>query len=396
MTNDDPQAAKPQPPVVIEDVFEGLRTDVEVEQDPQEGVTAEDHETDSTEFLESPQIRVITSQFSLRNILDLIDEGSIELAPDFQRAYVWRPEQKSRLVESVLLQIPLPAFYFAENRDGGFKVVDGLQRLSTLHDFTRGGEDAFRLENMEYLTFGNGKKFAELPPPWQRRMNNAQLTVYVIDPTTPPHAVYDIFLRINTGGTPLNAQEIRHSMSEPRSREILKVMTRMPEFDEATGLAGHVRMNDREVVLRFAAFWLQGVDGYMNMPDMNRFLQVTTQILDDSESASDSRVDDLRVDFRRAMHNAKLVFGEHAFRKWPLGDESRRPINRALFETWSIALARYTADDVTRRKNEIVRAARERMAFDLDYLDAITSSTSDRRRVAYRFEKAAEDAAAGL
>jgi hypothetical protein len=378
---------------VIEDVFDGVTTDVEVEQ---EGTAEEDADVSIAQPWDPSQIRVSTSQFSLRNILDLIDEGSIELAPDFQRGKVWKVVQKSRLVESLLLQIPLPAFYFAEDSSGGFRVVDGLQRLSTLHDFVRSSTGSFRLKGVEYLHDEEGKCFSDLPLQWQRRIHNAQLTVNVIDPTTPSGVMYDIFKRINTGGTPLNAQEIRHCMSGKRSRTILKTMTEMPEFDEATHLTGHIRMNDREVALRFAAFWIRGVDGYMETPAMDKFLEVTTAWLDDPDRVPDAAIEEMQHAFRSAMSNATLVFGEHAFRKWPMGQTWRSPINRALVETWSIALATYDVDDLTRRRTQIVEAARRRMTGDFLYLDAITSSTSDRRRVAYRFDAAEKDAAAGL
>ncbi|WKX71028.1 DUF262 domain-containing protein [Streptomyces sp. XD-27] len=375
-------------PEVIEDVFDGLATGVEVERDGGADVAI-------VKPWDPALIRVSTNQFSLRNILDMIDEGSLELAPDFQRGQVWKIEQKSRLVESVLLQIPLPAFYFAEDRDGAFRVVDGLQRLSTLHAFVRGNGQAFRLKGLEYLG-ENDKSFTDLPVQWQRRIYNTQLVVNVIDPTTPSDVMYDIFKRINTGGTPLNAQEIRHCMSRARSRDILKTMTSMDEFNTATnGMGGHIRMNDREMALRFAAFWLLGMDAYMERPAMDLFLERATELLDNPKALPDARVIDLYEAFRAAMSNAHLVFEEYTFRKWPEGVMWRNPINRALFETWSIALAPYDPTDLEHRRTAIVSAARDRMTNDIPYLDAITSSTSDRRRVEYRFWAAAEDAKAG-
>lgn len=375
-------------PNVVEDVFEGQATGVEVEQ-----ISPDDTRIERPWNPE--HIRVTTSAFSLRNILDQIDEKSLELAPDFQRGMVWKAQQKSLLVESLLLQIPLPAFYFAEGPDGVFHVVDGLQRLSTLHSFVRGRE--FSLRSLEYLHDANGCRFNDLDMQWQRRINNTQLTVNVIDPTTPPDVMYDIFKRINTGGTPLNAQEIRHCMSRPRSRAILKRMTHSAEFSKATnGLTDHVRMNDREMALRFVAFHALGLDEYMANPAMESFLMHATRLLDDPVEFPDVKVETLERAFVRATSNAFLVFGEHAFRKWPIGAHGRSPINRALFETWSIAMVEYDADDLARRRLAIETAARRRMTDDILYLDSITSSTADRRRVAYRFNAARVDARAGL
>ncbi|GAA3409082.1 DUF262 domain-containing protein [Streptosporangium vulgare] len=374
----------------MEDVFDGRATGIEVEDSG--SVEEVIHRPWNPE-----QIRVTTSAFSLRNILDQIDERSLELAPDFQRGRVWRTDQKSLLVESLLLQIPLPAFYFAEDSDGAFRVVDGLQRLSTLYDFVRGSDTAFRLKGVEYLDDVEGLRFQDLAVQLQRRIYNTQLIINVIDPGTPPEVMYDIFKRINTGGTPLNAQEIRHCMSRPRSREILKRMTHTDAFTKATnGLTDHIRMNDREMALRFAAFWLLGMDAYMDNPVMEAFLMYATRLLDDPVATPDAKVQELERAFEKAMTNAYLIFGEHTFRKWPYGASGRSPINRALFETWSIAVADYNAHGLTMRREEIVSAARDRMTTDVEYLNAITSSTADRRRVAYRFEAAAQDAGAGL
>ncbi|WP_367125519.1 DUF262 domain-containing protein [Streptomyces phytohabitans] len=365
-------------------------------------VEEEPENDDSLEEIDRPwnpeQIRVNTKQFSLRNALDMIDDESLELAPDFQRGRVWKPRQKSQLIESVLLQIPLPAFYFAEDADGLMRVVDGLQRLSTIHDFVRGGEgENFTLKGLEYLRGAvEGKRFGDLPAPWKRRINNTQIVAHVIDPTTPSDVMYDIFKRINTGGTPLSAQEIRHCMSRDRSRDILKAMTSTKAFNSATnGMGGHIRMNDREMALRFAAFWLRGLEEYARFAAMELFLRDTTSLLDSSEAVPQQQVQNLESAFGKAMENALLVFGEQAFRKWPWRSSGRNPINRALFEAWAIALAQYDAADLDRRRPAIVEAARDLMTNDYDYLEAITSSTGDVRRVRYRFAATSRAAEAG-
>ena len=161
-------------PEVVEEHFLNEPTGVEAEQD------------DALVEIEHPwqpdQIRVTTKNFSVRNILDMIGEGSLELAPDFQRNAVWKDRQKSRLIESLLLQIPLPAFYFAEDGDGLMRVVDGLQRLSTVRDFAK--QDGFRLRDLEYLADVEGQRFLDLPAQWRRRINNTQIVVHVIDPLT--------------------------------------------------------------------------------------------------------------------------------------------------------------------------------------------------------------------
>lgn len=341
-------------------------------------------------------IRVSTKTFSLRNILDLLAEKSLDLAPDFQRLEVWKIKQKAQLIESLLLQIPLPAFYFSEDVDGSMRVVDGLQRLSTVQDFVRGGSDSnggFRLRELEYIADVQGKRFSDLPAPWQRRIFNTQIVVHVIDPATPAPVKYDIFRRINTGGTPLNAQEIRHCMSKARSRSFLKRCVETREFASATSgsLSRQRRMIDREVVLRFIAFrLLEDVRRYRDEGPMEDLLWATTERLDNPKDLPDSTIDRLYADLLTGLRHAELVFGPYAFRKWPLTAYKTNPFNRALFETWAFALASRATGEIIPRAKEIADEARYRMTNDVDYVNSITVSTGDVRRVLYRF-KVVED-----
>lgn len=378
---------------ILEETYENEPTGVEVERD-------DDQQPDIDKPWRPEEIRVGTKQFSLRNILDLIEDGDLELAPDFQRNTVWKARQKSRLIESVLLQIPLPAFYFAEDANGMMRVVDGLQRLSTVRSYVRGEPTDFALSGLEYLTNEERKHFSELAPALQRRIHNAQIVVHVIDPTTPPSVKYDIFKRINTGGTPLNGQEIRHCMSKDRSRNFLKRCAHTSEFDLATGgsLRDHIRMDDREVVLRYCAFSRMGVEGYVSRArgSMDAFLEIATGMLDDPEQVTDRELADLYKKFSSAMVKCYTVFGGHAFRKWPYTTDRLSPINRPLFESWSYVLGQYSEADLTRRKDSIVAETRALMTNSREYNDAITSSTGSVAKVRLRFDKAEQAARAGL
>jgi hypothetical protein len=367
------------PPDVVEEQFAGEGTGVELEV-----------EGDSTEPAIKPwdpeKIRVSTKNFSLRNVLDMIDSDDLELAPDFQRNRVWKQRQKSRLIESLLLQIPLPAFYFAEDSDGLLRVVDGLQRLSTIHSFVKLRD--FILRDLEYLADEEGRRFDELSQVLQRRLFNAQLVVHVIDPSTPDEVKYDIFKRINTGGEPLNAMEIRHCMSRTRSRDFLRRCATSRHFDKATGgaLRQHVRMQDREAALRFLAFRMLGdVAAYDEFGTLERLLDWASSRLDDPSDVSDDALSELFRDFERAMQNATVIFGGHAFRKWPDGTERLSPINRALFESWGVVLADYEPESLTQFTAEIARRARRAMTENQTYVASISSSTSDSKRVRERF-----------
>lgn len=365
-----------------EEYFENVGTGVEVE--PQEDLVI-------TEPWDPDKIRVTPRNYSLRNILDMIDEKSLDLAPDFQRRLVWKLPQKSRLIESILLQIPLPTFYFSEEPDGMMRVVDGLQRLSTVQEFCRPVPETagFALTGLEYLHHDiEGNRYGELALPWKRRILNTQIAVNVIDPTTPDPVKFDIFKRINTGGSPLNAQEIRHCMSGQASRDFLKRAVALDAFQRATGeaLRDHVRMVDREVALRFFAFYLlDDITGFNRSGTMDAFLTEATRRVDKGLERRER--EELLASFERAMDNAYRLFGQYSFRKWPQGQENRSPINRALFETWGVALSRYDWKKLGPKKEQIVREARRLMTDDREYIAAISVSTGDPKRVTIRFDR---------
>jgi len=345
------------------------------------------------------KIRVDPKSFSLKQIIDEIEDGGIDLAPDFQRKFVWSETQRVRLVESVLLRIPLPAFYFSADQSGRLSVVDGVQRLSTIRAFVSGNFPLTR-KALEYLkiaslttTSGNDQCFYDdLDPQWRRRLNQTQITANVIDPQTPEQVKFDIFKRINTGGSPLNAQEIRHSMMRTRARAFLKELAESAAFLEATpGIVHHHRrMADREAVLRYLAFALLGDWAtYPRDSTMDAFLMKAIRRLDDEKDVSAAKLDALRADFERAMKNAAHLFGDHAFRKWPADNDRQFPFNKALFESWGFALRGVDLDAIRSARTAIVDDARKAMG-ERDYSDSITVSTGDVRNVRKRFEVATE------
>ncbi len=359
---------------VREEYFESQATGVELED-------ADSPQPDEPEPWDPEKIRIHTKHYSLRQLVDMIADGDIDLAPDFQRHYVWKSRQRWGLIESLLLGIPLPSFYFNENTSGRLQVVDGVQRLTTIFQYVK--ETGFKLGGVTYLHDLEGQGFEDLAAMFRRRLNNAQFVAHVIDPQTPYRVKFDIFRRINTGGSPLSAQEIRHCMSGARSRQFLKELATDESFSTATGnaLRDHPRMADREVALRFVGFRLFTPDEYAQHGSFDEFLGAVTKQLDNPAGQS---LNKLRADFVRGMTNSYAVFGEHAFRKWPCDAERRNPINRALFESWGTVLADHDETTVRAGKEELVKRAREMMTNDYEFIRAISGSTGDVRNVRTR------------
>ena len=362
---------------VREEYFESQATGVEVE-------TEGSPSPDEPEPWDPEQIRIHTKHYSLRQLVDMIADGDVDLAPDFQRHYVWKLRQRWDLIESLLLGIPLPSFYFHEDASGRLQVVDGVQRLTTIFRYVN--EKDFKLGKVTYLHDLEGQGFDDLAALFRRRMNSAQFVAHVIDPQTPYRVKFDIFRRINTGGSPLSAQEIRHCMSGAQSRAFLKKLVTEQSFAKATGgaLKNHPRMADREMALRFVGFRLFTAEQYGQHGSFDEFLGIVTERLDDPTNQS---LGQLHTDFVRGMTNCYAAFGERAFRKWPLDATRKNPINRALFESWGTVLADYDEVTVQNGTADLVEHSREMMTDDVEFINSITSSTGHVRNVQIRLGK---------
>ena len=223
-------------------------------------------------------IDIDTKQPTISNIIDQIKNNEIDLSPAFQRASnLWDQGKQSRLIESILLRIPLPAFYFdveIEKDSAGipvniWHVIDGLQRLSSISNFILPdlqGMIPLKLSGLEFLSHLNGKMFSELPGPYQRLILQTQLIVYLIKPGTPENVKFNIFKRVNTGGIPLTQQEIRHALNQGIPAEFLKELASSNHFVTATrGKIDSSRMLDREYVNRFLAFYLLDRGTYQDL-----------------------------------------------------------------------------------------------------------------------------------
>ena len=215
---------------VREEYFESQATGVEVE-------TEVSPPLDEPEPWDPEKIRIHTKHYSLRQLVDMIADSDIDLAPDFQRHYVWKPRQRWSLIESLLLGIPLPSFYFNENTSGRLQVVDGVQRLTTIFQYVN--KKVFKLGHVTYLHDLEGQGFDDLAAMFRRRLNSAQFVAHVIDPQTPYRVKFEIFRRINTGGSPLSAQEIRHCMSGGRSRHVSEGVGKRRELLDRYGRWAH-------------------------------------------------------------------------------------------------------------------------------------------------------------
>jgi len=312
------------------------------------------------------------------------DPPRIVLNTEFQRrGNLWDETSQSRLIESFLVRIPIPAFYFDGSDDNKWKVVDGLQRLTTLKRFIIDKE--LILQNLEFLDKHNGKGFDELPPYLQGRIEETQITAYIINPGTPEDVKYNIFKRINTGGIPLEPQEIRHALNQGIPADFVKELADLPGFNKATHemLLNHKRMEDRDFVTRFIAFY-NGYETYES--DMDQYL---FQAMKNLNSLSDEERGQIKNDFIKAMGAAHKLFGEYAFRKMSKLNDRKYPLNKALFDSWAVNLALLSEIEIEKlisRKDTVMERFIKLMKNE-EFNSSITFGTGKIRAVKTRFSK---------
>ena len=379
-----------------------------------EGFEIEDESNNEDESILNPynpdDIKVRTAVYSLTDLFSKINNEDIELSPDFQRHFVWNNTQKSRLIESILLGIPLPVFYFAQDKDGVFQVVDGLQRLSTIRDYLL---NKFALINLEHLNNHCGKKFfgisegvndriidksvikedKTLERKFQRRIENAQLNVNIIEASSPPKVKYDIFKRINEGGKPLNQQEIRNSLAKPHTRKLLQELSNLENFKKTVGEINDIRMGAQEIVLRFIGFYLFREKGYKNLEyrgDMNEFLD---RVNDEVNKFTPTIEREIRTTFEKSMNNANHLFGKFSFRKYTIeqiNKDKKQLLNKALFVTWSVVLGGFDNKLLEKKFKSLAFAAilAEELSQNENYFNGISNRSSDRFTLENSFEYA--------
>ncbi|MDY6806192.1 MAG: DUF262 domain-containing protein [Cyanobacteriota bacterium] len=381
MTDNTPAQIKIVPPVME------LDSDAWAEQEDSD-IEAEEEEQIIIEAFDPNLIKVDTRPMTIDLVLSRIAHEELDLAPDFQRqAGIWTTSAKSRLIESILIRIPLPAFYMDATEEDRWLVIDGLQRLTALKEFVQ--DKDLTLKGLEFLPQLENKSYDELPRNFQRRILESLLTVYVIEKGTPPEVKFTIFRRINRGGLPLSPQELRHALNPGKAPKVLASLADSEEFKEATGIRDwrKKRMVDREFVLRFLAFNItnyqdyssKSLDVFLNdaMVEINKMPEADLALLESK--------------FIKAMAGANEIFAKFAFRKRDKEDlEKKYSINKALFEAWSVSLGNLTEEEIkilTERKDVLSDRFIDLMADDDDFQASISHGTSTGGKVKYRFKR---------
>lgn len=311
----------------------------------EEYVEIEKEETDLEEVIHNPfnpaDIKLTTNPMNLGDLIDRLSYDWINFYTDYQRGQdLWSDIQQSRLIESAMLGLRLPAFYFEEITKKKWNIIDGLQRCCAIKNFCV--DKSFRLHNLEFLSDFEGKSYDELPFEITRDIRMLPITTHVLDAGTPSAVKYILFKRLNTGGIPLNPQEIRNAIYQGTAMTLVKKLASLSQFQSATqNKIPTKRMEDLDFVSRFLAFYLQDYHSYQ--PDLNYFVNAAmTQIQDAGEKFD---TESIVGDFTEAMNLSVEIFGPDAFRKRTNANDARKPLNKAYFEVISSTFAKMSNEE---------------------------------------------------
>lgn len=321
--------------------------------------------------------------------------SQIILDSSFQRNNVWKINQERELIESVLMGLPLPIFYFNEDRMGRLVVIDGRQRLTTFFKFMD-EKEGFSLDNLKILSNLNKKKFKDLDPNLQTKIEDYQIIAHVIQPPTPDRIKFDIFDRVNRAGTQLNKQEIRNALYQGNATELLLHLSKTDEFTKATegAFAKETRMKDRYILLRFIAFYLYYNGGlpvvtggkknsYQYTGDIDEFLGLTMEYLNVCSSDQLEEIWDIALE---SLEKTSYYLGKNAFRLTEnMGDGviKRYPININIFETVMFGMSCLPKQDPTIR--ETVRKAVDDLKNSNTFRDSLNNHRDGETKVAARY-----------
>ncbi|CAB9540358.1 hypothetical protein [uncultured Gammaproteobacteria bacterium] len=317
-------------------------------------------------------IKVTHATIMLSNIISRLKHKEISI-PNYQRhANLWSIKQKSRLIESILLKLPLPVFYFDVSNSDKWEIVDGLQRISTIEHFFS-DKKWFRLKDLEFLTDLNGKKASELDRTMQRTLDETQFITYQIEAQTPKEVRYSIFNRINTGGLSLKPQEIRQALNQAGlGVKFLAGIAENEVFKNVVGISNE-RMAGQELALRFMAFKTLGDDKFKIM---NNFLDLAMEKID-AKSEQELRI--LQSDLIAVLEFSEQVLGEkHRFSRSIVDEERNKLVNLSLFDALTVCLDEVENKDLFLENKDFFVTKFKKMLLDesSDLVISITKGTS--------------------
>ncbi|APL69684.1 DUF262 domain-containing protein [Escherichia coli] len=324
----------------------------------------EDDLNTSISFKESV---VMNADWTIETIDSQIRKGNIDLQPSFQRRGAWDDKRKSRLIESIIVGMPVPNIVLAEQKDhrGRFIVIDGKQRLMAINEFLA---DDFKLKGLDIRPELNGQKYSELPSEDREYLDNSTLRSTVIRSWQDENFLYAIFYRLNSGSLPLSPQELRKALIGGKLLdEIETYLSQSNQFHALFGQSLDKRMRDSELVLRFIAY-NKRVEEYRG--NFKEFLDEIVEFYEKGWLNYQQEVVDALNSLNLALDTTVQIFGDNSFKKW-LGTKYERVINRAIFDCIARFFSDQNVSQAALQNASAVEDAFKDLCMDQDYRDSV-------------------------
>ncbi len=353
----------------------------EIEQTDESATTGTD---DIISPFDPKEIKIIIEPKTVGGLISRMENNEIDLNTEFQRkGNLWKPDVQSRLIESILLRFPLPAFYFDATDEDKWLVVDGLQRLWTLKNFAI--DKTLELNGLEILLQEEYRNvtFDKLNRTMQRRILETQVTTYLIQPGTPKRVKYNVFRRINTGGLGLTPQEIRNALNQGRPTDYLKQISENKLFKKYIKVSDK-RMADKELILRYIAYTIFDYKDYQK--PLTDFLDKAMEKISD---LSKERLLFIEEGLYKSLELTHKLFGRKAFSRAIIG-KGINMLNSALFETWTSQLAKLNQTEIDKlleNRIHLIEGFKNLLLKDEIFSKSISTSTGGKSEVRTRFER---------
>lgn len=328
---------------------------------------------------EQRRLHTETADLTVLSLYQYLTNGKIEV-PEFQRGYVWTRTQASRLIESLIIQCPIPVIYLSQNPDNKLLVIDGNQRLLSIKLFMN---DAFDLQGLATYPELNGLSWSKLDPRFRDHISNRTIRCITILKETHPQIKFDVFERLNTGAVKLNSQELRHGVNFGPLIRQLDILTRSDEWRKSVGIRNDKRMKGAELVLRYFAFRY----------DRAHYSKPLSGFLDAFSGKHKDMKEELALEwgrefdttFRRVLSN----LGALAFRLYEQDLTTHSNFNSALYDAQMIAFAETTNKAIISGECDptTIKSATFRLFADKAFDSSIRQATSDEGAVKVRISK---------
>ncbi len=332
---------------------------------------------------------VLNADWTIETITSQIKKGNIDLQPGFQRRSAWDNIRKSRLIESIIVSMPVPNIVLAENKDhrGRFIVIDGKQRLVAISEFISG---EYKLKGLDIRSDLNDKTFSDLPLEDSEYLENATLRATLIRNWGDENFLYATFFRLNSGSLPLSPQELRKALVGGQLLDAIEgYLLSSVSYKNLFGDALDKRMRDSELVLRFLAFD-QSLQEYRG--DFKKFLDDTTRYFETDWKVHNAKAEEEFTRLNKSLNISRTLFGQDAFKKW-LGDRYERVINRAIFD----CVVRFFCDDVVMKSiTGLEKAVVEKfkgLCLEQEFRDSVEKTTKSMEATFYRIDRWGEELA---